>query len=374
MFFKNLVRRDGRHEPPRTAQAAGAASPVTWGMDMRRLADELARLVGRSCEPVDLEPVRDLIRGKRVLVTGAGGSIGSELSRQLRELRPEHVFMLDRDESALQRLQLTLEGSGLLDGQEMVLADIRHRDSIDTLFASLRPQIVFHAAALKHLPLLQRHPREAWMTNVHGTLNVLDAAMRHGVERCVNISTDKAVSPTSVLGRSKLLGEALTSHAAQRTGLPYVSVRFGNVLGSAGSVVPTFVEQVRRGGPLTITHPEATRFVMTIPEACSLVLSALDLGEGGESLVLDMGRPVRVVDIATAIADLAGVECSIVYTGLREGEKLHEELFSAHEDAARRVSDRISCVPGDPLDPALLPGPEDWSPEVQQLLMPGAVA
>src|SRR5699024_2727056 len=197
------------------------------------------------------------------------------------DLDPGRLLMLDRDESALHELQLTLDGSALLDTPETILADIRDPEAIDAVFETHRPQIVFHAAALKHLPLLQRYPREAWMTNVHGTSHLLQAALRHGTGRFVNVSTDKAAGPVSVLGRSKRIAEALTAHAAETSGLAFVSVRFGNVLGSRGSVVPTFVEQVRRGGPLTITHPEVTRFVMTIPEACALLLSAVTVGQPG---------------------------------------------------------------------------------------------
>lgn len=364
MILRLLGRGNGRSEPRTGNQLA------SFGLDMRQLTQELATLTGHPVQPPDLTAVRALIEGKRVLVTGAGGSIGSELCRQLRELNPEQLFMLDRDESALHELQLSIRGSALLDTPETVLADIRDPRGLDMLFAELQPQIIFHAAALKHLPLLQRYPREAWMTNVHGTRHVLEAAERHGVERFVNVSTDKAASPVSVLGRSKRVAEALTAHAAERTGLPYVSVRFGNVLGSRGSVVPTFVEQVRRGGPLTITHPEVTRFLMTIPQACSLVLSAVSIGEPGETLVLDMGSPVRMVDLATTIADLAGVECPIVYTGLRPGEKLHEELFSDHEQIQRSDEAGLSRVRCSAIDPATLPSITEWSQAVREMMIP----
>lgn len=362
----------GRRPQRVTAPLSGPT--VTWGMDMRLLARELAALSGSPRPAPDLGAAGELITGRRVLITGAGGSIGSELTRQVRDLAPGRLLMLDRDESALQELQLGLDGSGLLDSPETVLRDIRDAEGMDEVFAEFRPQVVLHAAALKHLPLLQRYPREAWMTNVHGTRNVLDAAMRHGAEHVVNISTDKAADPQNVLGRSKRIAEGLTAHAAAETGRPYVSVRFGNVLGSRGSVVPTFVDQVRRGGPLTVTHPEVTRYVMTIPEACSLVLTAAALGAPGETLTLDMGAPVRMVDIATTIADLAGVSCPIVYTGLRPGEKLHEDLHALSERGDRTEHAGIARVHCPPLDPAALPGSEDWDEVTRELLLPGPQA
>ncbi|MFC7376086.1 polysaccharide biosynthesis protein [Brachybacterium sp. GCM10030268] len=367
-----ILRLLGRgHGPDSLDRDPAATSPLTpFGLDMSALTSRLTALNGHTTMAPDLGPVRELVAGKRVLVTGAGGSIGSELCRQLRGLDPARLSLLDRDESALHELQMSMNGAALLDTPDTVLADIRDPRALDAVFAEHRPQLVVHAAALKHLPLLQRYPREAWMTNVHGTRNVLEAATRHGAERLVNISTDKAASPTSVLGRSKRVAEALTAHYAERTGLPFVSVRFGNVLGSRGSVVPTFVEQVRRGGPLTITHPEVSRFVMTIPQASSLVLSAVTVGAPGETLVLDMGRPVRMVDVATAIAELAGVECAIVYTGLRPGEKLHEELFSEYEQLDRTEHDGISRVRCASIDPATLPGVEEWSDHVRELMIP----
>lgn len=353
---------------PRDPEPTPPAAPLTWALDMGLLARELAALSGSPRPVPDLAAARSLIAGRRVLITGAGGSIGSELTRQVHQLGPDRLIMLDRDESALQELQLGLDGSGLLNGPETVLADIRDALAVDEVFREHAPQVVLHAAALKHLPLLERYPREAWKTNVHGTRIVLEAATRHGTEHVVNISTDKAADPSSVLGRSKLLAEGLTAHAARTSGRPFVSVRFGNVLCSRGSVVPTFVEQVRRGGPLTITHPEVTRFVMTIPEACALVLTAAAIGGPGETLLLDMGAPVRVVDIATTIAELAGVECSIVYTGLRAGEKLHEDLFSRGESSGRTEHEGISRVQCPPVDPDGLPGIDRWGPEAAALV------
>jgi FlaA1/EpsC-like NDP-sugar epimerase len=290
-------------------------------------------LLGRTEVRIDLESVKAYVREATVLVTGAGGSIGSELCRQLDRLGPARLVMLDRDESALHELQLSMEGHGLLQDPALVVACIRDADRMDEVFARWRPDVVFHAAALKHLPLLEQHPGEAARTNVEGTAAVLGAAVRHGVTRFVNISTDKAADPTSVLGASKRLAEELTALAALATGHQYVSVRFGNVLSSRGSVLPTFREQIRRGGPVTVTHPDITRFFMTIPEAVRLVLQAGAVGAAGEILILDMGAPVRIADMAGRLIDQIDPTVEIVYTGLRPGEKLHEVLVTDVEAA-----------------------------------------
>lgn len=313
-------------------------------------------LIGRSPIHTDLTEIAETIAGRRVLVTGAGGSIGSELCRQLSSLGPEALILLDRDESALHGVELTLFGSALLTSPDTVLADIRDREALDRIFAATRPQIVFHAAALKHLPMLQRFPQEAWKTNVHGTLNVLEAAAAVGVETFVNISTDKAAAPTSELGRSKRVAEQLVSGFAARSSGTYLSVRFGNVLGSRGSVLHAFQEQIRRGGPVTVTDPEVRRFFMTIPEACQLVLQAAAIGEDGTIMVLDMGEPVRIDDIARSLVAMSDRSADIIYTGLREGEKLDEELFGDYEGAVVRVHERISRVEAPALDHRILPG------------------
>jgi FlaA1/EpsC-like NDP-sugar epimerase len=291
-------------------------------------------LLGRHEVRIDSASVEAYVSGATVLVTGAGGSIGSELCRQLHGIGPARLVMLDRDESSLHELQLSLEGHGLLQDPALVVACIRDADRIDEVFARWKPEVVFHAAALKHLPLLEQHPAEAAKTNVEGTAVVLAAAVRHGVTRFVNISTDKAADPLSVLGASKRLAEELTALAAQATDRQYVSVRFGNVLASRGSVLPTFMEQIRRGGPVTVTDPDITRFFMTIPEAVRLVLQAGAVGAAGEILILDMGEPVRIADLARRLIDQIDPTVEIVYTGLRPGEKLHEVLVSDAEQAA----------------------------------------
>lgn len=319
---------------------------------------DVTDLIGRPVAPPELTAARELLRGRRILVTGAGGSIGSELCRQIKALDPELLVMLDRDETALHELQLSMTGRGLLDSPDLVLADIRDPKALDAIFERHRPEIVFHAAALKHLPLLQSHPQEAWKTNVHGTQNVIDAAIRYRVTAFVNVSTDKAADPTSTLGTSKRIAEGLAASAAARTGVKFVSVRFGNVIGSRGSAIPAFAEQIRNGGPVTVTHPDVTRYFMTIPEASALVLFAGSVGQPGETLVLDMGQPVKIADIAQRMMALMGTVCEITYTGLRPGEKLHEVLFTPDETEVVNQHDRVFHVVNSGIDPLTLPRPD----------------
>ncbi len=313
-----------------------------------------ADLLGRRQFDTGTVAVGQALAGRRVLVTGAGGSIGSELCRQVERFGPAELFLLDRDESALHAVRLSIHDTALLDSPDLILADIRDPDAVRQAVADCRPDLVFHAAALKHLPMLERYPREAWQTNVLGTLNVLDAAVAAGVETFVNISTDKAANPVSVLGRSKRIGERIVAHAGDRTGGRYLSVRFGNVLGSRGSMLITFAEQLARGVPITITDPEATRYFMTIPEAVRLILQAAAIGRAGEALVLDMGDPVCIADVVAQLMQLAGQTSPIVYTGLRAGEKLHEDLLGAGESGERHLHPAITHIPVPRLDPALL--------------------
>ena len=308
--------------------------------DLRDISIE--DLIGRSPLDTRVESVAGYLTGKRVLVTGAGGSIGAELCRQIRRFGPSELIMLDHDETNLQSTQISILGHGLLDTRDVVLASIRDRDNILQIFKDRRPEVVFHAAALKHLPMLQQYPVEAWETNVLGTLNVLKAARAVGVETFVNISTDKAANPTSVLGHSKRLAEQLTAWAGMQSGERYLSVRFGNVIGSRGSMLPTFSALIEAGGPLTITHPDVTRYFMTILEACQLVVQAGGIGDTGEVLILDMGEPVRIDDVARKMIQLSGRDVTIVYTGLRPGEKLHEELVGTDEVGDNRVHPKIS--------------------------------
>ncbi|HYO20511.1 MAG TPA: polysaccharide biosynthesis protein, partial [Dermatophilaceae bacterium] len=249
----------------------------------------LEDLLGRRPITMDTTVIAEHLAGRSVLVTGAGGSIGSELCRQIARFGPAKLYLLDRDESGLQATQLSLTGHGLLQGDEIILANIRDQDALRTIFEATRPDIVFHAAALKHLPLLETYPLEAFKTNVLGTANVLTAAAHAGVGTFVNISTDKAADPTCVLGYSKRIAERLTADFARTQPGRYVSVRFGNVLGSRGSVVHAFTAQIASGGPVTVTHPDVERFFMLIPEACQLVLEAASIGADGEVMVLEMG-------------------------------------------------------------------------------------
>ncbi|WP_343959409.1 nucleoside-diphosphate sugar epimerase/dehydratase [Yaniella flava] len=317
--------------------------------DLRSVSIE--DLIGRTAVDTNIEEIAGFITGKKVLVTGAGGSIGSELCVQLSKFGPKELIMLDRDETALQQAQIRSQGNGLLDGEEIILANIREADVIRKIFEDRKPDVVFHAAALKHLPMLEKFPHEAWKTNVLGTLNVVQAAMASDVSTFINISTDKAANPSSALGHSKRVAEKVTAWAAKETGRPYLSVRFGNVIGSRGSMLPTFQSLIESGGPLTVTHPDVTRYFMTIPEACQLVIQAGGIGRAGEVLILDMGEPVKILDIAKRMIAISGKDIEIVYTGLREGEKLHEELVGVKENLERPFHEQISHATVDHLAP-----------------------
>jgi len=318
-------------------------------VDIRDVTDQ--DLLGRRSVTTDIDAIAGYITGKKVLVTGAGGSIGSELCRQLYRFAPAELIMVDRDESGLHAVQMSIGGRALLETDDVVLIDIRDRIGVSRLFHERRPDVVFHAAALKHLPMLERYPVEAVKTNVWGTLALLEVAADSGVERFVNISTDKAASPISVLGYSKRICERLTAHFSGETGKPYLSVRFGNVLGTRGSVLTAFRAQITAGGPLTVTDPDVTRYFMTVEEAVQLVIQAGAIGRGGEALVLDMGEPVRIDDIARMLADRSPRPIDIVYTGLRSGEKLHEDLLGGGETDDRPAHPLISHVPVPSLSP-----------------------
>lgn len=311
-------------------------------------------LIGRHPVRLETESIAKYLQDRVVLVTGAGGSIGSELCRQLSRFAPKELILLDRDETALQATQLSISGHGLLDTRDVVLNDIRDAEALRVIFEERRPDVVFHTAALKHLPMLEQYPDEAWKTNVLGTLNVLRAARGVGVRTFVNISTDKAANPTSVLGHSKRVAEKLTAWMAEETGERYLSVRFGNVIGSRGSMLPTFRALIEAGGPLTITHPDVTRFFMTIPEACQLVIQAGGIGRPGEVLILDMGEPVSILDVAKRMIAQSGKPIEIVYTGLRHGEKLHEELVGKGEGDERPFHPKISHAHVDTITPEVL--------------------
>jgi FlaA1/EpsC-like NDP-sugar epimerase len=317
-------------------------------------AIDVRDLLGRREIDTDVASIAHYLSGKRVLVTGAGGSIGSELCRQVMQFSPEALIMLDRDESALHAVQLSIEGSALLDSDNLVVCDIRDREALESVFASHRPHVVFHAAALKHLPLLERHPSEGLKTNVWGTQNVLDFSARTGVERFVNISTDKAADPSSVLGYTKRIGERLTAAASAYADGEYLSVRFGNVLGSRGSVLTSFTDQIARGGPVTVTHPDVTRYFMTVEESVQLVIQAGAIGSAGDVLVLDMGEPVRIADVCRQMIDQSSnaADIEVVFTGLRPGEKLQETLLGVNEVGITDAHPMIMRVATPPIDPS----------------------
>jgi FlaA1/EpsC-like NDP-sugar epimerase len=316
----------------------------------------ISDLLSRTQVKTDIAAIASRFTGRRILVTGAGGSIGSELCKQLHHFRPAELIMLDRDESALHAVQLALHGRALLDSDDAALGDIRDPQRVREIFEKFRPQIVFHAAALKHLPLLERYPAEALKSNVQGTLTVLAAAAACGVETFINISTDKAADPASVLGYSKRIAERLTSYQAGQSTGTYLSVRFGNVLGSRGSVLTALSAQISAGGPVTVTHPEVSRYFMTADEAVQLVLQASVIGRDGETLVLDMGEQVRIADIARRLAVRSPHEIDIVFTGLRPGEKLAEDLLGRDEADERPFHPLITHVPVPPLPPSLISG------------------
>jgi FlaA1/EpsC-like NDP-sugar epimerase len=347
----------GRHQGCRRHRAR-RCGPHSQGvrccqLQLSSLRDvDVEDVIGRRPVDTDVTAIAAYITGKRVLVTGAGGSIGSELCRQLQKFGPAELIMLDRDESALHAVELSIYGQALLESPELALVDIRDAEAVRDVFVQHRPHVVFHAAALKHLTLLERYPREAMKSNVIGTLNVLEAASEVGVRHFVNISTDKAANPTSALGHSKRLAEQLTSWFSEsRDETKFLSVRFGNVLGSRGSVLHAFTAQIDRGGPVTVTDPQVTRFFMTVPEACQLVIQAGAIGRPGEALVLDMGEPVNIADMARRMIAMSGKSVDIIFTGLRKGEKLHEELFTRGEGGSRPLHPLITHVRVPPLSP-----------------------
>lgn len=319
-------------------------------------------LLGRPVINLEQAGVQALFAGKRVLVTGAAGSIGSELARQLASLSVESLVLVDLAESGLYDLDMELQGKGLGKGVSTVIGDVREHAGLERIFAAHRPQVVFHAAAYKHVPMMEAQPREAITTNIIGSRNAADLACKYGVEKFVLISTDKAVNPTSVMGASKRIAELVVSSVEAGCSCQFITTRFGNVLGSSGSVIPLFRKQIAAGGPVTVTHPEVTRFFMTIPEACRLVLEAALMGHGGEIFVFDMGEPVRIADLAEKMIRLSGLEpvekaeelgegrIQLTYTGLRPGEKLYEELLATAENTLPTHNPRILIGQVRPVD------------------------
>ena len=300
-------------------------------------------LLVRDTVHLDATRVRAFLAGEVILVTGAGGSIGSELCRQIALCGPAEIILLGHGENSIYAIHRELRQHYPTLALYPVIADVRDVARLDQVFAQYRPKIVFHAAAHKHVPLMEENPEEAVLNNIGGTQNLLRVAELYAVNTLVMISTDKAVNPTSMMGLTKRVSEHLVRDAAKRTGRRFVVVRFGNVLGSRGSVVPLFQKQIEAGGPVTVTHPDVERYFMTIPEAVQLVLQTAVLGVGGETFVLDMGKPIKIVELAREMIRLAGREgqVDIVFTGLRPGEKLYEELFLPDEHYVRTAYEKI---------------------------------
>ncbi|MBE0467596.1 MAG: polysaccharide biosynthesis protein, partial [Candidatus Desulforudis sp.] len=302
-------------------------------------------LLPRETVQVDLDEVAAYLRDRVVLVTGAGGSIGSELCRQCVRFGPRRLVLLDHAENGVYELWNQLKRVFPEDALDIAVADLRDQAKVEDVWAAYRPQVVFHAAAHKHVPLMEKHPDEAVRTNVFGTRNAAEAADRHGAEVFILISTDKAVNPTSVMGATKRLAELVVRQLNGMSKTRYAAVRFGNVLESNGSVIPLFKEQIARGGPVTVTHADMTRYFMTIPEAVQLVVQAGAMAEGGEVFVLDMGEPVRILDLAHELVRLSGLEpdldIEIQVIGARPGEKLYEELLTTEEGVTATAHRRI---------------------------------
>ena len=355
LFSSPAAARDERERLVKYCTEAGVrvlvAPPideVTDGRLMKQVVREIR---------ISLDEIREGVRGRTILVTGAAGSIGSELCRQLAGFGVGRLVLFDNAETPMHNIRLELEERHPGLTFTPVIGDVRMPERLNHAFATYRPQIVFHAAAYKHVPLMEENPCEAVLANVAGTRNVADLCLRYGVEKMVMISTDKAVNPTNVMGASKRMAEIYVQSLGQairrgRVGgcTQFVTTRFGNVLGSNGSVIPRFREQIERGGPVTVTHPAITRFFMTIPEACRLVMEAATISSGNEIFVFDMGESVRIADLARRMIELAGFrpgeEIQIAYTGLRPGEKLYEEVLSTRENTKPTTHEkiRVACV------------------------------
>lgn len=308
---------------------------------------KLEDLLRREPVTLNMEQIVHTVSGRTVLITGAGGSIGSEIARQVAQVQPKLLILLGRGENSIYSIEQELRRTHPKVQLVSIIADVKHAGKLNWLFKTYQPQLVFHAAAHKHVPLMEASPDEAILNNIRGTQNVASLCLDYGVTTFVNISTDKAVNPTSVMGASKRVAEYVVADAARRT-MPeqaFISVRFGNVLGSRGSVIPLFKEQIRNGGPVTITHPDMVRYFMTIPEAVQLVLQAGSFGNNGEVYVLDMGKPVRILDLAQDMIRLSGLEphhdIKIEVTGMRPGEKLFEELLTAEDGTVASSHDKL---------------------------------
>ncbi|MBE7442633.1 MAG: polysaccharide biosynthesis protein [Flavobacteriales bacterium] len=297
---------------------------------------QIEELLERDPISLNIEKIKSQLTNKTILITGAAGSIGSEIVRQVIQFHPKKIILLDQAESPLYDMEMELKDGFDSLSYEIVIGDIRNIERMENVFRSFKPELVFHAAAYKHVPMMENNPSESILTNVLGTKNLADLAVKYQVEKFVMISTDKAVNPTNVMGASKRIAEIYTQSLGKTVSTKFITTRFGNVLGSNGSVIPRFRQQIENGGPVTITHPEITRFFMTIPEACQLVLEAGTSGNGGEIFIFDMGESVKIVDLAKKMIKLSGLtldkDIKITFTGLRPGEKLYEELLANEEN------------------------------------------
>ena len=319
----------------------------------------ISDLLRREPTQLDMASIIGCIADKTVLVTGAAGSIGSECCRQIVELKPKTLILVDQSEFGMFQIEQELTAQKITDVELIyVISDVNDQVTLGRVFGEHLPDLVFHAAAYKHVPLMEHNVQIAIRNNVLGTKSIVDLADRFGVERFVMISTDKAVRPTSIMGSTKLVGEKYLQAVATKSKTKFITVRFGNVLNSAGSVVPTFRRQILEGGPITVTHPDMTRFFMTIPEAVQLVLQAGAIGNTGEVLILDMGDPVKIVDLARDMIGLSGLrypeDVDIVFTGLRPGEKMYEELFYGNEKSAKKIHEKIFCAEREPIQPGAI--------------------
>ncbi len=341
----------------------GMGEMIDGKVSVKAIRDVAFRdLLGREVIRLEEKRIGAYIEGSPVMITGAGGSIGSELCRQICRFHPEKIILFERAESPLYEIEMELRSD--FPGIEIIplLADIRNRNQIASAFETYGPKVVFHAAAYKHVPMLEMHPWEAVINNVIGTRNMVEAADHYGVERFVLVSTDKAVRPSNVMGATKRAAELLVQgqNLCNLSKTSFITVRFGNVVGSVGSVVPLFKKQIERGGPITVTHPDVIRYFMTIPEACQLILQAGAMGQGGEIFILDMGRPIKIVDMARDLITFSGLrpdkDIKIKFIGLRPGEKLYEELITEGENIVPTHHKKIMVLKGESCSPKVLNG------------------